>query len=327
MNLRLLAIPLLALAPVSCEKVKSLAAKATSAVKAGGKSREAGPVDAKLQALVDQTAEGAVFRMDLPFPVRLEVRTTNRHEISGRTYQSSAIEKRTDGVKGTQLAISKLESDGNKVRYTLEKSSFIIPTPDPPDGGKKKKSEESVEQVAPSVPPVTFHRSGKSWQAENRSDFRAAVLSKQLAPVFDQLLVENALAPRPMWFGKRRFKAGDQLVVTGDTLPMLLAGAPKGTLTLKLESFDAVEGHPCGVFSITGDYSRKQVPDFEGRIIDEEVTIQAGKIWCSLLYPIILRRELETIQTTRSGGQGGLVERGQGSIKVTETRVWKSLDP
>ncbi len=58
------------------------------------------------------------------------------------------------------------------------------------------------------------------------------------------------------------------------------------------------------MFSVTGDYSRKQFPDFEGNLTDEDVTIPSGKIWFSLLYPMILKEELATIQTFKSGGQG-----------------------
>lgn len=331
MNLRPAILLWFVLAAVSCDKVKSIAANASTAVKekisrnaASGKA--SAQVDAELSKLVDQTAEGTVFRKDLPFPARLEVRTTSRHDLSGRFYQTSAIEKRTEGVKGTQLTITKLERTDGQVRYTREKSSFSLPLPNNPDGTKKP-AAEAVEQLAPSIPPITFRQVGKTWQAGGHSDFRAAVLSKQLTPVFEQLLVENALAPRPLWFAKRRFKVGDELVVAGESMPMLLAGAAKGSFKLKLVSFEAVEGHPCGVFSVTGDYRRKQVPDFEGNLIDEDVTIQSGKIWFSLIYPVILKQEMDTIQSYKSGGQGGLVSRGQGARKVVETRAWKRLDP
>jgi hypothetical protein len=86
-----------------------------------------------------------------------------------------------------------------------------------------------------------------------------------------------------------------------------------------------VKGHPCGVFSVTGDFSRKQFPDFDGNFTDEDVTIQSGKIWLSLIYPIILKEELDTIQSFKSGGQGGLVGRGQGTVKVSVEREWKAL--
>lgn len=325
---RFFAIPLFVLTFTSCDKAKNLVGKASSAVKdqIAAKTGDKGTaeVDAPLQQLVDQTAEGAIFRKDLAFPQRLEVRTTCRREMSGRFFHVSAIEKRSEVINGTRIHISKLERAGDQIRYTLEQSSFSMPVPEGTDG-EAKVSSDPLEQLAPSTRPVTFRKSGKSWKADERDGFRAAVLSRELTPVFDELLIENALAPRPLWFAKRRIKVGDQLVVTGDSLPMLLAGDAKGSFDLKLESFEPVEGHPCGVFSVTGDFSRKQMPDFEGGLTDEDVTIQAGKIWLSLLYPVILREELDTIQTFKSGGRGGLEGRGQGSIKLSVKRDWKIL--
>jgi len=345
---RLIAILLACLTAVSCDKVKSLAAKASAAGKghttAKGTSGEssADKVDADLQKLVDQTAEGTIFRQDLPFPTRLDVRTTRRAEVSGRVFQSSDLGKGSAPFKGTQMTISKLELRDSEVCFTLEQASIsqpVIDTPAPPakdpvkkDLAKKdpvmkdpaaKISNEPVEKVAPPEAPVTFRKSGNTWLAKDRTDFRTASLAQKLSPVFDQLLAENALIPRPQWFAKQhRFKVGDQLVVTDQFLPMLLAGNAQGSCTLKLESFDAVEGHPCGVFSITGNYHRK-IPDFSGTITDENVTIESGKFWFSLLYPVILRQEMDTIQSSKGGSQGGLMSRSQGTAKVSVTHAWK----
>ena len=320
-------IPLAALAFTSCDKAKNLANKASSAVreKITDKAADAdsAKVDDPLRKLVDQTPEGAVFRKDLPFPTRLEVLTTRRNKMSGRFYQSSAIEKRSDVVNGTQLQVSKLERAGDQVRHATEQSSFSIPSADDPDVAQS--TDSPLGETSPSAKPVTFRKTGKTWKADERDGFHAAVLSKQLAPVFDQLLIESALAPRQLWFAKRRIKVGEKLVVAGDSLPMLIAGNAKGTLNLTLESFKAVKGHPCGVFTVTGDFSRKQFPDFDGNFTDEDVTIQSGKIWLSLIYPIILKEELDTIQSFKSGGQGGLVGRGQGTVNVSVEREWKAL--
>jgi len=335
MSARLPTLLLVVVCAVSCDKAKNLAAKAMTGMKesiaAKGAGSKSATVDAALQKLVDQTPQGAVFRKDLPFPSRLEVTTTRRHEISGRFYQTSAIEKRANLPNGTRILITRFERTDDQIRYTREQSAFQ-PAADPPSAGKKSAPAAGKKTVPTqineaTVSPATFRKTGNFWRADNPADFRAAALAQELTPVFDQLLIENALASRPLWFAPRRFKVGDPLVVTGDTLPMLLAGDAKGSLTLKLESFGVVEGHPCGVFSLTGDYKRKSFPDFEGHFSDEDVTIQSGKIWLSLVYPIILREELDTIQTLKSGGRGGLVSRGQGSVKVSVTRVWKCLDP
>lgn len=332
MQTRFLTIMLLGLGAVSCDKVKSLAAKATTSVQekiantAAQKPGGSVPVDVELQKLVDQNAEGTIFRKDLPFPSQLEVRTTTRVQLSGRASEVSAFGKQATAAKGIQTTVVKLQRQANQVRYTLVQSSVEQPA-DGPEAQKKPaaKPDPAAVPAPPAVPPVTFRKTGTTWGADEHVDFRAAALAKELAPVFEQLLIDSALASRPLWFAKHRFQIGDELVVDGASLPMLLSGKAKGSFKLKLAAFEPVAGHPCGVFALTGDYSRKQSPDFEGRLSDQEVTIQAGKIWLSLLYPVILREELETIQTTSSGGQGGLVQRSQGASKVSVTREWKRL--
>ncbi|MEX1113947.1 MAG: hypothetical protein WEB53_01780 [Akkermansiaceae bacterium] len=326
MNLRPLPIILLGLATSACDKAKELANKASTAVQkeiASQTDSSKGGAAAELQKLVDQTPEGVIFRKDLPFPITLEVRSTLREEISSRIHQVSAIDKRVVERKGTRVVITKLERSGDHVRHTLEQSTFTAP----PIEGDEEASRVIVDplsRMTATTKPTTFSRTGSSWKASSSDGFRSAVLSQQLSPVFDQLLVENALAPRSLWFGKRRFKAGDQITITGETLPMLLSGKATGSLVLAFEVTDAVEGHPCGVFSIKGDYSCKNSPNFEGELTDLDVSIQSGKIWLSLLYPIILKQEFDTIQSSKSAGQGGPSERAQGSIKLTHTRAWKA---
>lgn len=330
MNTKPILLLSIALALVSCDKAKNLAEKASTAVKKQIASKtgggDASEVDPAFQKLVDQTAEGVIFRKDLPFPARLEVRTTRRQEWSGRFSLASAIEQRAETLKGIRTTISKLERAGNQVRHTLEKTDFSIPSPDDPEGAKKTLADP-LSAIAPSSQAHTFLKSGTTWQADASGGFRSATLAEELSPVFDELLIDHALAPRPLWFAaKKRFKPGDQLVVAGDSLPMLLAGKVSGTLTLKLESIESVDGHPCGVFSVSGDFRRKQFPDFEGVFTDEDVTIQSGRLWLSLIHPVILREELDTIQTIKSGSRGGQTTRGQGAIKVSVTRQWKPLD-
>jgi len=326
MNRRSIPLLLLCLAAVSCDKAKNLADQAKAAVenKIAGKGPAAAEnkPDAGLQKLVDETTEGVIFRKDLPFPNHIEVLTTLREEMDGRFYQASAIERHGETMKGTRIVVTKLERAGDQVRYSLEQSSFSAPLPDGADTPKDAVTDP-LKQVAPAGKPMIYQKSGKGWQGSGSDGFRAAALSKQLTPVFDLLLVENALAPRTLWFGKRRFKAGDKVPVAESSLPMLLSGKATGSINLTFEKTDAVNGHPCGVFSVTGDFSRKQFPDFEGTLTDQDVTIESGKIWLSLLYPIILRQELDTIQSTRTGGQGGSAERGQGKVKSILERAWK----
>ena len=325
MKLRYLPLAVIALAAVSCDRAKNLANKARSAVE--GKIAENASLsgdetpDPELMKFVDKTDEGVIFRKDLAMPERFEVRATRIHEINGRFIQSSAIETQASVVKGTQTTVTKLERAGGHVRYSMEQSTFTEPVAE----GADKDTKPVIRQLAPASPPRVFHQNGESWKGDPADGFRGAALAKQIAPVFDDLLVDNALAPRPLWFANRRFKPGDELVVTGTQLPMLVTGKAKGELKLTFESIGAVKGHPCGIFTFSGHYSRTNFPDFEGNLTTDDITIQSGKLWLSLLYPMILREESETVQTQKSGGSGGPAARGQGTVKVSVIREWKAV--
>ncbi len=319
MKTKLLVILLVVSATSSCDKVKGLVGKARSAVASEISNQDEGgssTPDAALQKLVDQTPEGVIFRKDLPFPPQLEVKVTRVEEMAVRASESSAIEKSTKQVKGTRTEIYRIEGSANQLRYVNLESTFI-------DSGTEEAKQVVIHQAAKESKPLVFVKSGNAWKSAG-ADFRSATLSKTLSPVFETLLVENALTPRALWFGKQRFKVGESLTVSGTSMPMLFAGKPSGSCVITLESFEAVGGHPCGVFKVTGDYSRKQFPGFGGVLTDEDVTIQSGRLWLSLIYPLVLREEAETIQTLSSGGSGNLASRSQGTVKVSVVREWKA---
>jgi len=307
---------------VSCEKVKTLADKASAAVKeqidSKKKKGQVPTTESALQKLVDQTPDGVIFRKDLHFPEQLAVTVTRHREMAGRFSQTPAPEKLASDMNGTVTEITKVERMGNQVRVTRLQSDDIPPGPVPSTASDKAK---------PAAKPYTVRKSGKSWKSADGGNVATVNLSKRLAPAFDQLLVESAVYPRRFWFAKRRLKIGDQLDVSGEVLPMLRECATKGSFHLKLVALEPLEGHPCGVFDVTGDFSSKQFPNFDGTFTDEDVSIQSGKLWLSLLYPIILKGELDTIQTFTSGTNGGQISRGQGAVKDTFTHAWKVLGP
>ena len=311
----------------SCEKVKQAAQQAMSAVSQGLRDKKEEPkvsVDTSLQELVDQTDRGVVFRRDLPFPEKIEVKTTIERKFSGRFFHASQLGKKVEVIKGTESVTAQLERKGNVVSYALKESSFNIPSAQNPGSGSKLRNPFREQPV--STDRVAFRKSGGAWKLVNSGDFRKMVLAQQLNPVFQELLVEQALEPRPLWFAKRRIQIGDEVNVDGSAIAMLVAGKAKGHLNIKLVEIEAVHGHPCGVFSVTGDYSRNEFPDLEGVLTDEVVTVESGKLWLSLLYPVILKQELNTIQTFKPGGDGGLIGRGQGTVEVKVDREWKILD-
>jgi hypothetical protein len=324
MKLPILTLATLCLVSPSCEKIKNLTEKAKSTVASELAKKSSGsvesPADPALQKLVDQTPEGAIFRKDLTFPDSVEVKTTRREEVSGRFTEKSELGSQVNTLKGTITNVTKVQKNGDRVSYTLLESIFTEPVIEGADDSKKP----VVRQLEPPSAPFEFLKSGSTWKSAVPTDFRIASRAQTIGPYFEQLLVENTLAPRPLWFGKKRYKIGDELTVSQEFLPMLVTGNAKGQMKLKLESFDAVSGHPCGVFSVAGDFSRKQFPHFDGSVTNEEVTVESGKLWLSLLYPLILREETDVILTSSSGGQGGLSSSGRSSAKVSVTREWKS---
>ncbi len=340
MKLRHLTPALLCLLSFSCDKAKNLfnQAKATveNKVATGGADTADTKPDPELQKLVDQTPDGVIFRKDLPFPTQLTVKVSHREEYAGRFTQKSELGSQAAPLNGTLVNTTQLTRNGDKVTFTFIDFKFIKPEDQDqaPDSAKKMDPKKTVssDPAEPPVPapppqPHVFVKSGSTWKPADSTDFSTAALAQQLSPVFQQILIENALAPRTLWFGKRRIKLGESLTLSGTSLAMLNPGSSTGKLILKLESISAVGGHPCGVFTYSGDYSRKQFPDLQGNLTDQEVTIQSGKIWLSLLHPLVLRMEAETIQTTKSGGHGGLTTRGQGASKVSNTIEWKSTAP
>jgi hypothetical protein len=325
MNYRYFPLPFLCLVVLSCDKAKNLAAMARSAVE-GEIAKQAGEPDGsksdpELQKLVDRTPEGVIFRKDLPFPHKLEVKTTRNEEFSGRTSQRTELGNQVGVLKGTFTNVSKLERTQDKVIYTLVQSTFTEPMTGTGSDAKKPAPKE----IAPPSKPTDFVKNGSSWKLAVSTDFRTASLAQSITPVFDQLLVEGAISPRPLWFSRKRLKIGDSIAVTEQSLPMVITGNAKGKLNLKLEAFEAVGGHPCGVFGITGSFQRNQFPDFDGDLSDEDVTIESGKLWLSLLHPLILKEEAAVIQTISKGGKGGLATRSQSSSRISIVREWKQL--
>jgi len=317
-------IPILALCLASsCEKARKLAEQATSTVKERMAEGGETPVDPELQKLVDQTDEGVIFRKDLPFPGNIQVNSSTSNQLNLRLFESSAIERKTGLLNGLMESTDKIELAGDRLQYTPGKVRITDPTAKDSDGKPMEIADNPLKTAAPAR--GFHHRDGK-WRADEGGGFAVAATSRDIAPFIDVLLRENALAPRPQWFAKRRLNIGGEIVLTGETLSMLVGGGATGTLNLKLESIDSVAGHPCGVFSVTGDYSRRQFPSFAGGFTDEDVTIQSGKVWLSLVHPLVLKWEMDTIQSLKTGEKGGQQLQAQGTKKVSTTLEWKATE-
>lgn len=351
----------------SCGKVRDFVNKAKRTTEAeastssdAGKKAGSTP-DPLLQALVDQTAEGVVFRKDLAFPEQVQVKVERRHTFeSARVVVKSALGDQVASISGTRFWITHFERAGNQVTLTMESAGFDNPvasTAEAEQAVADKKNADKEKAAAAKgnkskdnkgkldKPPVTlgtvvpdelfqakdltggkisFTRSGKLWKAKRSGDFKSIAWGSNLESGMGATCVDAGVLPRSHWFGKGRLKPGDSVPLSGAALPLLLGEGAKGALTLKLETFEASGGHPCGVFSVTGSYHAAAVPGLDGEPVDSDVSISSGKIWVSLIYPVVIRESLETVQTLVTGAGSGHSTRIQGTVSVTVNREWKT---
>ena len=370
---RLLGIAALGLSVVACGKIRELTNKAkraaetsVSAALGAPKTAESAP-DARLQALVDQTPEGALFRKDLAFPEQLRVKVERRLTFEGaRMVVKSAIGNQATVVSGTQFCTASYERAGARLALTIENAGFAKPEvaaiakpatakddkavadkakADKAMADKAKAAKSKIEQAkqnqetaaaaaAAAVPDeltaikeltgckLVFVRQGSAWKPEHSNDFKLTVWGGNLAPRLDATCLDAGVMPRAYWFGKRRLKPGDSVPLSGTALSLLLGEGASGALVLKLESFAVSAGHPCGVFAVTGNYHAAAVPGPDGALVDQEVSITSGTVWLSLVYPLVIREQLETVQTLVTGARGGPSTRIQGKVSVAVTREW-----
>lgn len=321
----LILILLLAIGLGGCDKVKETARGAMGTFNKGVKERLDGgepETDQALSSLVDQTDEGLLFRKDLPFPSHLRVISRVERKMSGRVIQTTETgQRKVQEVDGTETIVTELVRNKQQVTYTIKESGFALP------GSEQQETTitNPFHRQAALKESLTFVRGANGWQTGQKGDFRAMALTQDLAPVFEELLEEHALMPRPLWFSKRRIRPGDEIEVSGQVLPLLLAGDADGRLTLRLEEVDAVYGHPCGRFKMSGEYRRRGVPAFDGSKTDEEVAIESGRIWLSLIHPVILKQEWVAIQTFHPSEAGGPGGSGQGKIELSVEREWREI--
>ncbi len=324
---RCLLLPVI-LGLVSCDQIRKAADKVKSKV-SDTLEEHLGELNdeqnkSPLYALVDQTEQGYVFRKDLEFPTDLRVVTTYKRQIAGRIIRETELGKNIENVNGEEWTIAEFDRKGSSVLYSLKESSFELRMPEHED---EKESEPAramnpLRQAPPLTEPMIFVLNENGWKGQAKGNFKKMALSQDLSPVFGDMLVENAVMARPLWFAKRRIKVGDEFTISGAALPMLVAGKATGSLTLKLEGIEEVKGQPCGRFSVKGQFSRSNFPNLEGRLLDEEVSIQSGELWLSLIFPVILKEKIQTIQSFKPSEAGSTIGRGQGTIDTMVVREW-----
>lgn len=287
-----------------------------------------GEVDPSLAALVDRTGEGFRFRKDLPFPGSLEVTTTiERRYDKVRSTTRSQLGDTAEILDGSVTVVMKLKREDDRVSVMIEKSGFQDAVQ--PEAATKKKTPPPPPREVPELGFAKtlsgeFLKKGSKWTAQGTKggDFGRMVWLKAMEPGFEGFATRAAVVPQAIWFGAGRFRQGTSMTLADDQIAMLFAPGAKGKVRIQFEDLEAVGGHPCGRFSLQGECHLKNVPDEEGTARDVELSIVSGKVWFSLLHPMMLRQEVEAVQTL-SGMSGGRSVRIQGRMVTTTASEWK----
>ncbi len=319
-------LPLLAL--VSCDKARQAVEKIRQgAERTAGEGRE----DAALAALVERAEEGVRFRRDLPFPDAVTVGVTNVTTYSNlRGVKRSALGTSSGTTEGSFEEVTRYERKGGEVTITLERSGQVIEEEEEGEEKKKPASQQGQGENAASRligKSLTLHHTGRGWRMPKSAgpvDFQLIAWGRNTESSLPGLFEEEGLLPRPLWFPPARsWKEGDVLELSGASLGLLFPKA-SGKLSLVFEGEEAVEGHPCGRFSVQGGVSFEEKSPKDGMLYQIEMTISEGWIWCSLLHPLVLKEELDTVQSVRISASGGIEDRFQGKAEVLCVRSWKA---
>ncbi|MEM9236062.1 MAG: hypothetical protein AAGB14_04735 [Verrucomicrobiota bacterium] len=311
-----------------CEDAKELLGKAKPASSGAGRPDVApgGDLDPMLDKQVLRDGDGVVFRRDLPFPTRLEVRMKLSVDYENvRLVEVSALGKTTDTYNHETETEIWCQKNPGIFDFKLEKAARRVVV----------EGEEATAAVtdlgrgaALEGQQLRFALSSSGWRSRHDSgavDFKKAVWADSLEGKVPQLMVETGAHPRAQWFSSSRiWRPGDQITLTGNALKILDPYDVSGKVTLKFEGVEAVSGHPCGVFAVEGDIRIDNQLQPDGSHHDCDIAVTSGKIWASLLYPVVLREEYETVQTLvmREGKKGGPEKRMQGAIVVEKARSW-----
>lgn len=314
-----------------CEKASSWLEKGGLGSLPESVGEPGGAVDPALDVLVERSEEGVRFRRDMPFPASLKGKlsiTTKYHGV--RVVSVSELGKSVEQLD------QKFETE---IGFEKQLGSFEVSLS---KAGRRIFEEDDEEEQAPLAPTpenglenratrfVLTDRGWKTARREGTPDFKAMVWADALVSTVPQLMVETGAHPRVQWFSSSRYwRLGERVVLTGNAIKMLHPYDVSGRVVLVFEGEEVVDGHPCGVFSVDGDLAVSGKIELEGTRADSEVSIKSGKIWASLLYPVILREEYDSIQTTTrwpTSARKGPSTKLQGRLELTKARAWIPQD-
>ncbi len=295
-------------------------------------------IDPALMKSVKKSSDGYLFRTDLPFPPHLKVIAT---DIT-RFREVKMARRVADGSERMTLTarlekVTEYEIAGKSVRYTMVKDENRRKTSKAEMMDKlkaRKEAEKSGKRTAEDKDLIIGKLVGKAiqfkykdggWKALPTKEFRTMAWGKEEEPEVGKTLVENGLRPKPRWFGSKPLPIGHKIRLAEGSLGLVYENAAKGGLDLVFKAVEGVHGHPCAVFEVSGSIELKPETDAQGRAITGEETVESGKVWFSLLYPVVMRSELEMVVSYDTREKGKLVEQFQGKAQSHLHRDWKAV--
>jgi hypothetical protein len=335
MKALVIALPVLFAGLASCDKAKQ--AVEAARVKMGGvtdpdaPATPGGEVAPAYATHVDSAAEGVRFRRDLTFPSQVKVRVSELSQFKNvRIVSKSELGSEASTYTGSWERVGTIERHSQRVTLAIEKAGEVL---DLPKGEEKAGLPAPPKKSLPAMGTgtagsrIVFEHGPKGWQrpaGKGPVEFGNLLLERSLLPALPDVLVREGVLPRTQWFSStRRWIGGDKFVLEGPSMALLFPGRSSGTITLTYEAAEALAGHPCGRFAVEGDVTLKDHVGLGGETSEREITIRSGKIWCSLIHPLVLREELQTVQTLSNGsGEGGASLRIQGAIDLVVARQW-----
>lgn len=315
------------------ESVQSVvdSAKKKAGATASSVAETGGEIDPSLRVLIDADERGYLFRRDIPFAKDVRVtQTTKTKFVSGRMSRRSALGNENQDLKGmARRTVVSFDRSGGRTSISLDSI----------DAGALVAVEGEATQAEPvKILPYggdptmaglkqSLRWDGKRWVLDRVSgprDFKAAYWGDNLEPVASELLPRVGIVPRSLWFsGNQRVKLGETITLKGRDAALAMGQQGTGTVVMRLEKVEAVRGHPCAVFSITGNFQLKQSGRVDGNTESGEMEIEEGKIWMSLLQPLVLREEWKSIVTVSEDAGGATGLKVQGESETVVDREWK----
>lgn len=295
-------------------------------------------IDPALGKLVTMQGDAFVFRRDLAFPPHLKVVTTKVTKFK----KVRAAGKSEFGEGSMELSVRddevmEYEMAARAVRFTMkEKVSEKIPNAserlarlkviEEALKNKRQPPETRERIVDPFVGKIVqFNYDGKDWKALQTREFKTMAWGRGLEEEVGSYLVENGLQSRPRWFGTNPMKLGEVTNLSGQSLDLVFDRIKVGTVAMVLKGMEGVHGHPCAVFEVSGALVQSEKENEQGQTTSGEITIDKGRIWCSLLFPIVLRSDLDQIVSFKTKEGSKVVSQMQGPVNEKIHREWSAV--